>query len=153
MAATSGPDATTSFSDRALAAFESAGESVAHTVETGARDVGHAAMAAYEAVKSGISRTAHGVGELVGEVEDGLQHGWSAIKADAGKAERLAEGGLQAIGNGLADLEAVAEKAGSAAWNATTSVGDAAGSVLDTAGSVAGHALSYATLGVASIHG
>src|SRR5476649_40828 len=71
-----GASATVSLSEKALGAVEDAGGYLGKAVETGVTDVGSAAMAAYAAVRNGLSNTLSGA-------ESAAAATWDTLKAGA----------------------------------------------------------------------
>ena len=98
-----GASATVSLSEKALNAVGEAGNYVGQAVETSVTDIGSAAMAAYAAVRNGLSSTLHGA-------EDAASAGWDLVKAGAedlasvaGNVVHAVEAGAEAVGDVAVD--------------------------------------------------
>jgi hypothetical protein len=98
-----GASATVSLSEKAMNAVGEAGNYVGQAVETSVTDIGSTAMAAYAAVRNGLSSALHGA-------EDAASAGWDLVKAGAediagvaGDAVHAAEAGAEAVGDVAVD--------------------------------------------------
>jgi len=157
-----GASATVSLSAKALSAAGEAGHYIGQAVETGAVDIGSAAVAAYAAVRDGVSNTLDGA-------ENAAAVGWDVVKAGAedvagmaGDMVHAAEAGAQAVGDLAVDawhgVEQIAsgalhavekgsdelEHLGSEAWAAVQDGTHRAGTIASNAGDGLKTAASYA---------
>ena len=94
-----GASATVSLSEKAMHAIGEAGEYIGHAAQTGIDDVGSAAMAAYAAVRNGISSTIQGAEDLATGSWDLLKAGASDVAGVATDVAHAAEAGLEAVGD------------------------------------------------------
>jgi hypothetical protein len=116
--------ATVSFSEKALQALEDAGSYVADAVETGAREIGHAAEFVYDAARQGLGEVVVGAGDAVAGaykmaktgVEDAGEEAWKLTKEGVDGAVELAGEGLHALAAGVNEIESLAAEG----WNNVT---------------------------------
>ncbi|MGN6528872.1 MAG: hypothetical protein ACTHL8_20960 [Burkholderiaceae bacterium] len=116
--------ATVSFSDKALQALEDAGGYVADAVETGAREVGHAAEFVYDTARQGLGEVVVGAGDAVAAgyklaktgIEDAGEEAWKLTKEGVNDAVEVAGDGLKALAKGVGELENLAAEG----WNNVT---------------------------------
>ena len=156
-----GASATVSLSEKALSAVEEAGSYLGQAVETGVTDVGSAAMAAYAAVRNGLSNTLHGaenaaeaswdtikagavdVAGMAGDVVHAAEAGAAAVADVAVDAwhgvEHLASETLQGIEKGTGELEHLGSEAWTAVQNGTHRARDLAGEAGDGIKTAAGY--------------
>ena len=94
-----GASATVSFSEKALGAISEAGEYIGHAAQTGIDDVGSAAMAAYAAVRNGISSTLQGAEDVAIGTWDLMKAGAADVAGIVTDVAHAAEAGVDAVGD------------------------------------------------------
>jgi phage-related protein len=94
-----GASATVSLSEKALGAIGEAGEYIGHAAQTGIDDVGSAAMAAYAAVRNGISNTIQGAENVATGTWDLMKAGAADVAGVASDVVHAAEAGAEAVGD------------------------------------------------------
>src|SRR5471030_2964997 len=92
-----GASATVSLSEKALNAVEETGSYLGQAVQTGVTDVGSAAMAAYAAVRNGLSNTLHGAENAAEASWDTIKAGAEDVAGMAGDVAHAAEAGAAAV--------------------------------------------------------
>jgi len=173
-----GASATVSLSEKALSAAGEAGHYIGQAVETGVTDIGSAAMAAYAAVRNGVSNTLDGAENVAATSWDLVKAGAEDVAGMAGDVVHAAEAGAQVVGDVAVDawhgveqlasgtLHAVEkgsdelEHLGSEAWtavqngtNRASTIASNVGDGLKTAASYAGDVAGDVADGVGNVAG